>query len=58
MLAVRNKQTLPPARIPDSVDAAVARRLAGRYVRDHEHFDLIAREGKLLMARRELLVER
>jgi CubicO group peptidase (beta-lactamase class C family)/D-alanyl-D-alanine dipeptidase len=57
MLALRNKQALPAARIPDSVDAALARRLAGRYVRDQARFDLIAREGKLLMSRRELLVE-
>ncbi|MGH7595221.1 MAG: serine hydrolase [bacterium] len=57
MLAVRNKQPLPPAMIPDSVDAAVVRRLTGRYVHEQNHFDLIAREGKLLMPRRELLVE-
>ncbi|MCI0697384.1 serine hydrolase [candidate division KSB1 bacterium] len=57
MLAVRNKQSLPPARVPDSVNAAVAHRLAGRYVRDQDHLDLVAREGKLLMSRRELLVE-
>jgi D-alanyl-D-alanine dipeptidase len=57
MLAARNKQTLPPTKFPDSVDAAVARRLAGRYVREQDHVDLIAREDKLLMSRRELLIE-
>jgi CubicO group peptidase (beta-lactamase class C family)/D-alanyl-D-alanine dipeptidase len=57
MLAVRNKKSLTPARMPDSVDAAVAHRLAGRYVREQDHVDLIAREGKLFMLRRELLVE-
>ncbi len=57
MLAARNKQSLPPARLPDSVDVAVAHRLAGRYVRDEGHIDLITREGKLLISRRELLVE-
>jgi len=56
MLAIRHQQPLPTARIPDSVDVALARSLAGRYVHQQNHVDLIAREGKLLMSRRELLV--
>jgi CubicO group peptidase (beta-lactamase class C family)/D-alanyl-D-alanine dipeptidase len=55
MLAIRNKQPLSHKRLPDTVRAEVARRLAGRYANGQNKIDLIARNGKLLMSQRELL---
>lgn len=57
MLATRNNSPLPPMKFPEPVDPTVAKKLAGSYVRNHEKIELINREEKLFLSRRELLLE-
>jgi CubicO group peptidase (beta-lactamase class C family)/D-alanyl-D-alanine dipeptidase len=57
MLAARNKTPLPQMKFPELVNPAIAKRAAGSYVRNHEKIELIARENKLFLSRRELLLE-
>jgi len=57
MLAVRNKSPLPHLKFPEPVNPAIAKRAAGSYMRNNEKIDLIAREDKLFLSRRELLLE-
>ena len=57
MLAARNKSPLPQLKFPEPINPAMAKRAAGSYVRNNEKIDLIAREDKLYLSRRELLLE-
>ena len=57
MLAVRNKSLLPQMKFPEPIDPAIAKKLAGSYMQNNEKIELIAREEKLLLSRRELLLE-
>ncbi|MGH7456048.1 MAG: M15 family metallopeptidase, partial [bacterium] len=57
MLAIREKQTLPQMRLPDSVNHDVANRLAGRYVHNQDKIDLIARDAKLFIERGALRMQ-
>lgn len=57
MLAARDQSPLPPMKFPEPVDPALGKRVAGSYVRNNEKIELIAREEKLFLSRRELLLE-
>jgi CubicO group peptidase (beta-lactamase class C family)/D-alanyl-D-alanine dipeptidase len=57
MLAHRSSQPLPEIAVPGKIDSLLSRQLAGRYVHDQQQIDLIERNGKLFMSRREFLVE-
>jgi len=57
MLAVRNKSPLPQLKFPEPINPAIAKRAAGSYLRNHEKIDLLTREEKLFLSRRELLLE-
>jgi CubicO group peptidase (beta-lactamase class C family)/D-alanyl-D-alanine dipeptidase len=57
MLATRKGQPLPKMEFTRPVDPALTRRLKGRYVSGDRTIDLVEREGRLFMTRRDLLVE-
>ena len=57
MLAVRNKSPLPQLKFSEPINPVIAKRAAGSYVRNNEKIDLLAREDKLFLSRRELLLE-
>jgi CubicO group peptidase (beta-lactamase class C family)/D-alanyl-D-alanine dipeptidase len=57
MLAARNNSPLPQMKFPEPINPAIAKHAAGSYVRNNEQIDLIAREEKLFLSRRELLLE-
>lgn len=57
MLAVRKGEPLPKMNLTKPVNPSLARRLKGRYERDEQRFDLVERNGRLFMMKRELFME-
>lgn len=57
MLAVRNKAPLPQMKFPEPVNWTLAKQVAGSYVCNNATIELVAREDKLFLSRRELLLE-
>jgi len=57
MLAARNKSPLSQMKFPAPVNPEPAKRIAGIYSRNNEKIELITRENKLFLSRRELLLE-